>query len=109
MTNRLNWMDGNVSLSTRELSLGSDGYNVSVFPNPVKDQLNILLTTKDTKKVDLEILDMPGKTIYYSNYSPSFPGKQVIQLNLPYITPGYYILRLKQNGLVISVQKLIII
>jgi len=109
MTNRLNWLDGNVSLSTGELALGSDGYNVSVFPNPVKDQMNILLTTKDTKKIDLEILDMPGKTVYYSNYSPSFPGKQIIQLNLPYITPGYYILRLKQNGLVISVRKLVII
>ncbi len=108
MTNRLNWMDGNVSLSTGDFASGSDGYDVSVFPNPVKDQLNILLTTRDEEKIDIEILDMPGKTIYYSDYVPAFAGKQTIHLNLPRISPGYYILKLKQNGLVISTQKLII-
>lgn len=108
MTNRLNWMDGNVSLSTGDYISGSNGYSVSVFPNPVKDQLHIQLTTKDEKTIDIEILDMPGKPVYYSDYSPSHTGKQTIQLNLPRITPGYYILRLKQNGLVISTQKLVI-
>jgi len=108
MKARLAWLDGNVSLSTGELASGSDGYNVSVFPNPVKDQLNIRLTSKDTKRIDIEILDMPGKTVYYSDYSPRFTGVQTIQLNLPRIIPGYYFMRLKQNGLVISVRKLVI-
>ena len=108
ITARLNWMDGNVSLSTGELASASDGYNVSVFPNPVKDQLNIHITTKDTKRINIEILDMPGKTVYSSDYSPTIIGKQLVQLKLPHIAPGYYILRLKQNGLVINMQKLLI-
>ena len=108
MKARLTWLDGSILLSTDDLVTGGEGYNVSVFPNPVNDELNIHLTTRDAKKIEIEIKDMPGKTIYYSDYSPSFSGKQTIQLNLPRITPGYYILRLKQNGLVISVRKLLI-
>ena len=108
ITARLNWMDGNVSLSTGELASAIDGYNVSVFPNPVKDQLNIVLTTKYTKVISIEIMDMPGKKVYHSDYSPKLIGSQNIQLNLPHIIPGYYILKVKHNGLIISTKKLII-
>jgi len=64
MKARLTWRDGSILLSTDDLVTGGEGYNVSVFPNPVNDELNIRLTTRDIKKIEIEIKDMPGKTIY---------------------------------------------
>ncbi len=37
INSRLEWMDGNVSLSSGEFASAYKAYNVSVFPNPVKD------------------------------------------------------------------------
>lgn len=108
ITSRLNWMDGNVSLSTGELVAGFQGNSVSVFPNPVKDQMSILFFIKDLIKVDIEIMDLLGKTVYYSGYSPGFSGKQTFQMNIPVIASGYYILKIKQKGQIIGVQKLIV-
>ena len=108
MRNRLQWMDGNVSLSTGELVSESNGYPVTVFPNPVKEQLNIALTLPDAHRVEIEIVDLLGKTIYETDYSPVIKGQQVIEKKLPEITPGCYLLKLKQNEQVLSVLKLII-
>lgn len=108
ITNRLTWMDGNVSLSSGDLVSGYRGYNVSVFPNPVKDQLNIKLTTKDIKRIDCEIVDLLGKTVFASAYSPVSIGDQVIQFDVPGVAPGYYILKISQNQQVIEVKKLLI-
>lgn len=108
ITNRLTWMDGNVSLSSGDLVSGYRGYYVSVFPNPVMDHLNIQLTTKDIKQIDCEIVDLLGKTVFASDYSPASIGDQVIQFAVPGVAPGYYILKISQNQQVIGVQKLLI-
>jgi len=106
--NRLEWMDGNVSLSSGESASGYQGYNISVFPNPVKEHLNILLTSQDRDRMDIEIVDLPGKTVYYSDYSPGYEGVQTIKLNIPRLSPGYYLLKIRHKGHVIGIQKLII-
>lgn len=108
ITRRLNWMDGNVSLSNGELASGYQGYNVSVFPNPVKDQLNIQLTIKDVYRIDFEIVDMLGEKVFYSDYSPVSAGIQAVQFAIPNVAPGYYILKIAQKQQVIGLQKLMI-
>lgn len=108
ITDRLNWMDGRLTLSTGELAAGYQGYDVSVFPNPVKEYLNINLTIQNVNRIDIEIIDLPGQTVFQSAYSPGFTGAQTIQLNIPKVSPGYYILKLKKNGQVFSTRKLII-
>lgn len=108
ITNRLTWMDGNVSLSSGDLVSSYQGYNVSVYPNPVRDQLNIQLTTKDMTRIDCEIVDLLGKTVFASDYSPVSLGDQVLQFSVPGVAPGYYILKISQNQQVIEVKKLLI-
>ncbi len=108
ITKRLNWMDGNVSLSSGGFASAFTAYKVSVFPNPVKDQINIQLTTKDISRIDCEINDMLGTKVFASAYSPLSQGDQVIQFTVPNIATGYYILKLTQKQKVIGVQKLII-
>jgi len=108
MRNRLQWLDGNVSLSTGDLVSDNQGYHVSVFPNPVKDQLNIAVTLPEAHRVEIEIVDVPGKAVFKTLYSPDKKGLQVIEQKIPYITSGYYLLKLIQDGRVIGVQKLIV-
>jgi hypothetical protein len=108
LTNRLNWMDGNVSLSSGDLFAGYKSYQVLVFPNPVKDQLNITLTTKDIDRINFEIVDLLGKNIFVSDYSPVSEGDQVIRFAIPEVAPGYYILKITQKQQVIGIQKLIV-
>jgi hypothetical protein len=109
ISDRLTWMDGNVSLSTGELVPGVEKYNVSIFPNPVKEQLNLVLTLDEVKKIDIEILDLMGKQVFTSSYSPAYKGNQAVQLQIPDLTPACYMLRLKQNGQIFSIRKLIVI
>jgi hypothetical protein len=108
ITRRLEWMDNNVSLSSGELIAANAVHHVSVFPNPVQDQLNIRLTTKDVSRIDCEIDDLLGKKVFASSYSPLSAGDQVIQFIIPGIAPGYYILKLAQKKQIIGVQKLMI-
>jgi hypothetical protein len=108
MTDRLIWMDGTISLSSGDLASAYKDYNVSVYPNPVTDQLNILLNTKDISRIDCEIVDLLGKTVFASDYSPVSDGEQEMHFTLPVVTPGIYILKLMQKHQVIGIQKLII-
>ncbi len=108
MTNRLNWMDGNVSLSSGDLVSGYKSYHVLVFPNPVKDQLNITLTTKNIERIDFEIVDLLGKSVFASDFSPVSEGDQAIQFAIPDVAPGYYILKISQKHQVIGIQKLVV-
>lgn len=108
MTKRLNWLDGNLILSSGELSAVSGEYNVSVFPNPVIDLLNVRLTTKSTDRINFEIVDLLGKTIFVSDYSPVSTGEQEIKFAITNVTPGYYILKITQKQNIIGIQKLII-
>ncbi len=108
MTARLNWMDGNISLSIGELAEGYQGYQVNVFPNPVKNVLNLSFILADATKLKIEILDILGKPVYVSDYSPSNTGFQSVSRNLPVIPAGCYLLRLSQHNQVFSIRKLII-
>jgi hypothetical protein len=60
--------------------------NVSIYPNPVKNELNI------NSKIDLDgslisIFDIQGKRVYNSRYSTNI-------LNLSYLNKGVYFLRI---------------
>jgi hypothetical protein len=108
MTKRLAWMDGTITLSSGDFASAYHAYNVSVYPNPVQDQLNILLTTKDISRIDCEIVDLLGKSVFASDYSPVSDGEQEIHFTLPGVAPGYYVLKLTQKNQIIGIQKLII-
>jgi len=108
MIDRLSWMDGNVSLSSGDLVMAYKDYNVYVYPNPVKDHLNIRLTTKDVSMIYCEIVDLLGKTVFTSDFSPASSGDQEIQFSVPNIVPGYYLLKITQKQQVIGIQKLLV-
>lgn len=76
--------------------------NISLFPNPASDHLNIHFNFDKNQIIDMSIIDMTGKTVL----SDQLLNKQnTIQLNG--ISEGVYFLRL-QRGSESSIQKFII-
>ena len=64
--------------------------DLTIYPNPVSNG-KIYITTKDNLNKDIEIFDVLGKKIY----STSLFGKE---LNISKLTPGIYILKIKENN-----------
>ena len=64
--------------------------DLSIYPNPASNG-KIYITTKQNLSKDIEIFDVLGKKIY----STSMFGKE---LNISKLTPGIYILKVKENN-----------
>jgi hypothetical protein len=108
MTDRLEWMDANISLANDIAEVGQGENQFTIFPNPVHDQLNILLNTTDKSEIALKIIDLPGKVVYSSGFSPGFEQYQSIQINISHLPTGCYIINLSQNGQTLGSRKLIV-
>ena len=98
---RLKQMDknGNFSYSNTVLLKGTaPKIAVSVYPNPVIDQLTITITTKETGKVSLIISDMSGKLIWSQNTALA-AGNNLLQVNAsPFAKGAYAIKIITANG-----------
>ena len=108
LVDRLNWMDANITSITGFYSAENQTDNISIFPNPVSTQLNIQLALEQINTIEIEIVDLLGKLVFHSDYSPDFVGNNSINMPIPQIDNGYYILLIKQNESLIATQKLII-
>lgn len=64
----------------------------SIYPNPVKDMLVIELN--DFSSIDVSIIDISGKIIYYNNFSNS--SKQ-LNINVQSLENGIYFIQLKNE------------
>ena len=66
---------------------------ISVYPNPFYETLNIEWKSKNLEAADLQIIDMQGRIIWH---------KTALQLpnaiNLPFLQPGLYFLKLSQDS-----------
>jgi hypothetical protein len=109
LLSRCKWMDANVELASGITDNSYPGNSILVYPNPVKDNLNIYLNTLNANPIHIEIIDLPGKVVYNSEYTSGFDGEQTIQLNLNNLSPGYYILKLTQKKQIIGSTKLIVL
>jgi len=106
ITERLEFMDNQLATGIFEVKYHEN--KLLIYPNPVSDHMSIILLIKDTNKIDIEILDLLGKKVYSSEYSPVSKGNKTIQVNMPNLAMGYYILKMKQNEQIIGMQKLAI-
>ena len=107
ITNRLNWIDANILIVGR-LDVNASNYNLLVYPNPVIGQLNLRFYLSYDYKIDIEIFDLLGKKVFSSEYLPDLAGQQEIQLTVPEVLTGYYILSIKQGTRVLGRQKVVI-
>jgi aminopeptidase YwaD len=66
--------------------------NVSVFPNPSAELINVNLNLKSEQKVSLELIDMLGKVITVKDLG-TLQGDSKQSINVSGITKGTYVVR----------------
>jgi hypothetical protein len=91
----------NVSSITGVEQWAVNSEQLSVYPNPATDVLNVECLLVNEKST-LEITDMLGNTIYHSTFST-----QHNTINISNLSEGMYLLRVLQNGNAVYTTKVI--
>jgi D-alanyl-D-alanine carboxypeptidase len=87
------WMP---STSNKELSK-IDQVDVTIYPNPVSDRINIRFDKVPSGDLNVAILDLGGRILYQEDVYQNF-SKQVIEVHVPQsLEQGFYILRLNNS------------
>ena len=91
----------NIIVFDWQVGIIENGKNtITIFPNPVVNQLTI---TGLTKKTIIELVDLTGKQLArWEKYAGS---RKVIPINLP---SGIYLLKMMQEGKLVEHQKLVV-
>ena len=104
--------DGMINLYAAFIKLGADSVtglqNISsingalqidgLYPNPAKEQLNLLYQASRSGAIDLSVYDVQGRLIKTLPSSNINTGKGVLQLNTIGLASGTYLLRVMFNG-----------
>ncbi len=80
-------------ISTNDLA----GENVSLFPNPVSDNLNILFTLPKPDAITIHILNVTGQVIQTENMSYGC-GQKLLTLNTSSLANGIYFVQMISSG-----------
>ncbi len=82
--------------------------DISVFPNPVSDELNISISLNKESRVNLELQSIVGEQITTLINNPLPAGKHFIHYNTVQLSPGIYFLTVTENGVITHRTKVVI-
>lgn len=97
----------NESVSTLPEQNESD---IQIYPNPSNDEINVSINTQNTEKHSIEISNVTGQIFdqfyhfYYDNTNKRYIVNQEGQMS-----PGIYLLKIKMEGYLDLVKKIVII
>ena len=98
-------MDSNISYSyVTRIYWAESEQTVTVYPNPVHNNLKLKIELKENAIVLVEIIDTKGSIAYRSKQqTPS--GFNLFNIPTTALANGIYLLRVKENGNMLSQQK----
>lgn len=70
---------------------------LKVYPNPATEQLNILLSDKDSTCYKLHIYNMQGQVIYKTRFNKS-AAPSTLDINVSQLQQGTYIISLETTN-----------
>ena len=94
----------NMKILTTYLNAGKNTTSLKVYPNPVKDVLNITYSGKSLNEMQIEICDMTGKSVSVQKIYDVESG-QNISLNVNSLRKGIYLCKMSSDNQLIGVQK----
>jgi hypothetical protein len=94
------------SNTTRLLALNQAKTNVSLYPNPVKDQLQIVYTSNGVENVSIWISSLDGKRML-SQQLYAVAGYNRFEINTSTLNEGIYMVTIQSNSKLLHVNKLV--
>ncbi len=73
------------------------GESLQLYPNPVSDNISLLLSLSKSRRITVEILDMLGRAAHRATFGSLNPGTHELGLNLTQLATGIYVVRLPGN------------
>ena len=73
-------------------------HDISIFPNPVKNELNIFVEVERKGALRINIYDLAGKQVYQMKEPQISRGHQLITLHNLKFSPGQYIVKVKAGN-----------
>lgn len=80
--------------------------DLSIFPNPASDKINLTIESSTTEKMHFELLDMTGKVIL-NNYGTIAPDQSNYSIDIQHIVCGSYLLKIS-NDVRFNIRKIVI-
>ncbi|HBC78017.1 MAG TPA: spore coat protein CotH [Bacteroidales bacterium] len=96
ITARLNWMDANIMLA-ENVSENYAKNEILVFPNPVRDQINLYFYLSFSGEIRIELFDLMGRKALIKEDIPEYTGYQYLSIDINNLASGYYILQVSQG------------
>ncbi|MCF8338503.1 MAG: T9SS type A sorting domain-containing protein, partial [Bacteroidales bacterium] len=69
--------------------------NLKIYPNPVKDELNITFHLKESKEVEFVLFNSMGGALQQREAPDKMPGQQEFRLDMSRYNSGMYLLKLR--------------
>ena len=85
-------------VSTNDIPKNNE--NITIFPNPVNDMLNIEFKEYLGSKTQINIYNLVGELVYSEQVNPTF--NDIIQLDLSAMKAGIYMVNIDDGNKMIS-------
>ena len=70
--------------------------NLTVYPNPSKDNVNVSFTSKDVKDCEIKLFNNMGELVYFSKHK--IVGEFTKQIELANYSKGLYFFKITLDG-----------
>jgi len=108
VTDRVNWIDANIMFA-EGVSENPSKQGILVFPNPVRDKLNLYFYLTYSGEIRMEIIDLLGRKVFNNEFLPDNQGYQYISYEIDNLASGYYVLQIFQGQRFIGKENILII
>jgi hypothetical protein len=71
--------------------------NVTIYPNPVADVLNVNVPATNNAKIAISIVDLQGRVLATKNYVAASEGINVFQFDVQSIAQGSYLVKISTS------------
>ena len=86
-----------VAVGLEEVTSGN-GAGLIVMPNPAKDNAQVVLNVKEAGRVQVDLLDVLGRTVKGLHNAPLPQGVRRMDLQVSELPAGLYFIRMEQEG-----------